>query len=202
MVELARHRAEAAAIGNVEFIVSDAQTHPFADGAFDLLISQFGLMFFDEPLAAFTNIRRALRPGGRSVFVCWQGLAANEWLKLIADAVSRDIELPEFGGQARGPGMFSLCDVDETSTLLRAAGFVQVECESCTASILIGGGGSLDESIDFLLDMGMARGLLGFVDPSALADVIRTVRVDLSDRYESGTGVQLGAAAWVVAAEA
>lgn len=74
LVELAMRRAQAAAIGNADFVVADAQTHDFAAGRFDLLISQFGLMFFDDPVRAFTNIRRALRPGGRIVFVWWQGL--------------------------------------------------------------------------------------------------------------------------------
>jgi SAM-dependent methyltransferase len=202
LLELAVRRAEAAAVGNADFIVADAQTHDFAAATFDLLISQFGLMFFDDPVRAFTNLRRTLRPGGRVVFVCWQGLRANEWLTLIGDAASRHVELPEFGGQGRGPGMFSLCDVGEIATLLTAAGFDQVECESHTPTILIGGGGSLDESIDFLLDMGMARGLLGLVDQSARADVIRTVSADLGDRYEEGVGTRLGAAVWVVAAQA
>jgi SAM-dependent methyltransferase len=200
LVELAMRRTKAAAIDNADFTIADAQTHDFAAGTFDLLISQFGLMFFDDPLRAFMNMRRALRRGGRMVFVSWQGLGANEWLTLIGEAAGRHVELPEFGGQLRGPGMFSLSKVDEIATLLRAAGFEQVECESCTPTILIGGGGDLDESVAFLFGMGMARGLLGLVDPSAQADVISTVSADLSYRYKEGIGTRLGAAAWLVAA--
>lgn len=202
LVELAERRAQTGAIGNADFVIADAQTYEFAAGTFDLLLSQFGLMFFDDPVRAFTNIRSALRPGGRAVFVVWQGLHANEWLTVIGDAVGRHAELPEFGGQARGPGMFSLCDVDEIATLLRAAGFEEAEYESCTPTVLLGGGGTLHESIDFLFGMGMPRGLLGLVDPSARAEVIRTVSAELSDRYEEGIGVRLGAAAWLVAAQA
>ncbi len=126
LVELARRRAQAAMISNAEFVIADAQTHDFAAGTFDLLISQFGLMFFDDPVRAFTNIRRSLSAGGRAAFVSWQGLDANEWLTLIADAVGRRVELPEFGGQARGPGMFALSEPDEITTLLGVAGFDQV----------------------------------------------------------------------------
>jgi hypothetical protein len=157
-------------------------------------------MFFDDPVRAFTNIRRALTADGRAAFVCWQGLPANEWLTLIADAVRRHAELPEFGGQMGGPGMFALCRPDEITTLLETAGFDQVECESYTPMMLLGGGGNLDDSVDFLLGGGMPRGLLGFVDPSDRDDVLRTVRDDLADRYEEGVGVRLGAAAWVVTA--
>jgi ubiquinone/menaquinone biosynthesis C-methylase UbiE len=202
LVELARRRARDARIANAEFVTADAQTHDFAAGAFDVLISRFGLMFFDDPVRAFTNIRRSLDDDARAAFVSWQGLHANEWLMVIADAVSRHAELPEFGGQARGPGMFALSEPDEIATLLGAAGFDQVECDSYTPTIVVGGGGGLDDSVDFLLAGGMPRGLLGFVDPSARDDVLRTVHVELADRYEDGVGIRVGTAVWMVTARA
>ena len=202
LVDVARSRARVAKISNAEFVIADAQTHDFVASTFDLVISQFGLMFFDDPVRAFTNIRRALTDGGRAVFVCWQELLANEWLSLIADAVRRHAALPEFGGQIRGPGMFALCKPDEIATLLGAAGFDQVECDSCTPAMLIGGGGSFDDSVDFLLSAGMPRGLLSHADESDRDDVLRIVRAELADRYEEGVGIRLRAAAWVVAAEA
>ena len=202
LVELARSRALEASIANAEFVIADAQTHQFDAGTFDLVISQFGMMFFDDPVAAFTNIRRALRAGGRTAFVSWQGLAANEWLMLIADAVGRHVELPEFGGLSRGPGMFALCQPTEITALLDAAGFERAECRSYTTAIVLGGGGSPDDSVDFLFDMGMPRGLFGFVDCGSRDDVLRAVRRELVDRYEDGVGIRLGAAAWVVTAQA
>lgn len=202
LVALARRRAQEATIGNAEFLIADAQTHQFDSGTFDLVISQFGLMFFDDPVVAFTNIRRALRAGGRLTFVCWQRLAANDWLMLIADAVGPHAELPEFGGLSRGPGMFALAQPDEITTLLGAAGFEQVECHSHTPSIVVGGGGSLDDSVDFLFDNPMPRGLLGFVDEHSRDDVRRILRSELAGRYEEGVGLRLGAAVWVVTARA
>jgi SAM-dependent methyltransferase len=202
LVELARQRAEAATITNAEFVVADAQTYDFGDGSFDRVISQFGLMFFDDPVAAFTNIRRALSTGGRAAFVSWQGLHANEWLTLIADEVGRHADLPELGGQARGPGMFALSEPDEITTLLRAAGFERVACDPFTPTIVVGGGGDLDASIDFLLDNPMPRGLLGRVDPSEHDEVLGAVRAALVERYEDGVGIRLGAATWMVTATA
>lgn len=202
LVELARLRAQAAAIGNAEFVIADAQTHDFSVGAFDLLISQFGLMFFDDSSRAFANIRRSLRAGGSAVFVTWQGLEANEWLMVIGDAVSRHVELPEFGGQTRGPGMFALSEPDEITALLGSAGFDQVGCDSYSPTIILGGGGGLEESVDFLLGMGMPRGLLALVDEKARDDVLRTVHAALRERYEEAVGIRLGAAAWVVTAQA
>jgi SAM-dependent methyltransferase len=202
LVELARRRADSLLVDNVEFVIADAQTESFAADSFDLLISQFGLMFFDDPVGAFTNIRGALSTGARAGFVTWQRLEANEWLSLIAEAVGRHIELPEFGRLSRGPGMFALAEPDEITTLLDAAGFEDVACDSCTPTIVIGGGGGLDDSVDLLLDMGMPRGLLGYVDGGARDDVLRTVRAELVDRYDAGVGLRLGAAAWLVTARA
>jgi SAM-dependent methyltransferase len=202
LVELARQRAQAAAVDNAEFVIADAQTHDFAAGAFDLLISQFGLMFFDDPVRALTNVRRALGPRGRAVSVSWQPLLANEWLMIIGEAVGRHVELPDFGGRDRGPGMFALSEPAEITARFGAAGFGNVECTSCTPTIVLGGGGGLDESIEFLLGTGMARGLLGLVDAGARDEVIRSVRAELVDRYEDGVGIRLSAAAWVVIAEA
>ncbi len=202
LVELARRRAEAAMITNTGFVIADAQTHDFAAGTFDRVISQFGLMFFDDPVRAFTNIRRALHAGGQATFVSWQNLHAYEWLALIADAVSRHADLPEFGGQARGPGMFALSEPDDSTTLLAAAGFDRVTCDSFTPTIVVGGGGDLDDSIDFLLENPMPRGLLGLIDPSARDDVLRTVHAELVGRHQQGVGIRLGAAAWVVTAHA
>jgi hypothetical protein len=98
--------------------------------------------------------------------------------------------------------MFALSEPDEFTTLLGAAGFDQVECDSYTPTIVLGGGGGLDDSIDFLLGDPMPRGLLGLVDPSARDDALRTVRADLVDRYEHGVGIRVGASVWVVTARA
>src|SRR5688572_10172057 len=72
MLEIARERAVAEGLANVAFEQGDAQGHPFADNHFDVAISRFGTMFFAEPVPAFTNIARALRPGARLVMLVWQ----------------------------------------------------------------------------------------------------------------------------------
>ena len=200
LTAVASERARTSRIDNVEFVVADAQTYAFAPGAFDLVVSQFGLMFFDDPVGAFSNLRRALAPDGRLAFISWQGLPANEWLAGIADEVANHIEVPEFGGLSKGPGMFTLMDPDETTGLLEAAGFNHVAFESLTPTILISGGGTVDESMDFLLGMGMVRGLVGLAGTDAHDKVVGAVRSSLTKRYEPGVGVQLGAAAWMVTA--
>jgi SAM-dependent methyltransferase len=200
LVEIANRRALEAGLLNADFLVADAQTHDFADGEFTLIVSQFGSMFFDDPEAAFANLRRSLAPGGRMSLVCWQGLEANEWLTVVAQEVERYCELPEFGGSAGGPGIFTLKDPDETVALLKAAGFGRVEVEPVATTVLVAGGGTVDESLEFLLGMGMVRGLLGRLSDDEREHAAREVRSALAERYEPEVGVTIGAAGWLVSA--
>jgi ubiquinone/menaquinone biosynthesis C-methylase UbiE len=200
LTEVTSERARNAQIDNVEFVVADAQTHAFAPDSFDLVVSQFGVMFFDDPARAFSNVRRSLAPGGRLAFVSWQGLRANSWLTVIASEVAKHVEVPEFGGLSRGPGMFALMDQDEVTGILEAAGFTEVALEPLAPTILIGGGGTVDQAMEFLLGMGMARGLVGLAGTAAREAVVDAVRGALTDCYEPDVGVQLEANAWMVTA--
>jgi len=96
--------------------------------------------------------------------------------------------------------MFALMEQEETTALLEAAGFNEVAIESLAPTILVGGGGTVDQSMEFLLGMGMARGLRGLAGTDARDEVVDAVRSSMTERYEPGVGVQLGAGAWVVAA--
>jgi ubiquinone/menaquinone biosynthesis C-methylase UbiE len=88
MLQVARARATALGRSNVRFEQADAQTHPFTPAGFDVVISRFGVMFFDDPVAAFANLARATRPGGRLVVTCWQELVANEFVLVPSIALA------------------------------------------------------------------------------------------------------------------
>lgn len=200
LIAVARERAHEQAVDNVDFLVADAQTHAFTPDSFDLVISQFGLMFFDDPVGAFSNLRRSIAPGGRIAFITWQGLDANEWVSAVGDAVAQHGELPTLGGMAGGPGMFAHKNPEEVSELLAAAGFTEFEVEPVTPDILIAGGATVDESATFMLGMGIVRGLLGRLDDDARAQAVDAVRSTLGDHYEHGSGVSIGAAGWLYSA--
>ena len=120
MIERARELAWAESVHNVAFEQGDAQVHQFPKDSFDLAISRFGTMFFDDPVAAFTNIAVALRPAGRLVMMVWQEHEHNEWSVAIEQALGREgppVPAPE----AREP--FSLADQDTVEAILGAAGF-------------------------------------------------------------------------------
>ena len=202
LLDVARERAHRAAIGNAEFVTADAQIHDFDERRFDIVISQFGLMFFDDPVAAFTNIHRAMARGGRIVFTTWQGLGANEWLAPVAAALAAHTDVPDLGGIANGGGMFALRDETEIAELLAASGFAGVEIESLTPTVTVGGGGTLDETAEFLFGMGIVRGLLGRLDAAQHAQAVDDVREELARRHQHDVGVRLGAGVWLATARA
>ncbi len=128
LVELARARAEEHSLRTVTFVVADAQTDEFPGAPFDLAVSQFGVMFFEDPVAAFANIAAGLRPTGRLAFVSWQSAARNPWhtAPVLKPFVPPGPE-PPAGSYVPGP--FGLGDAAATAAILGEAGFVEVDHE-------------------------------------------------------------------------
>ena len=202
LVAVAAERAREAGVTNADFVVADAQTHDLGEAVFDVAVAQFGLMFFDDPVGAFTNLRRAMVPGGRIVLTTWQSLAANDWLAPVVRAVAEVAEVPDLGGLDRGPGMFALRDEPDIRALLGGAGFTDVHVESITPTLLVAGGGSADDAAAFLLGMGIVRGLLGHVPEEKREAATHRIREELEEHHEPGAGVRLGAGVWLVSARA
>jgi SAM-dependent methyltransferase len=94
MLAVARERARTSGLTNTEFMLADAQTYPFESESFDIVISRFGVMFFDDTTAAFANLRSSMVAGGRLAFVCWQPLEANEWLLVPGLAAAQHVVFP------------------------------------------------------------------------------------------------------------
>ncbi len=200
MLARARADAGAAGLGNAVFLQGDAQVHPLEPARFGTVLSRFGVMFFADPVAAFANIRSAARPAGRLVFVCWQPLAANEWLLVPGAALAAHVQPAGFGS-GDGPGMFAFADPDRIRQILAAAGWQDIEITSEHASILVGGGGSIDDAVEFVCTSSMGRTMLAGADASTADRAIASVRAALSP-YADADGVHLGAAVWLVQAVA
>jgi SAM-dependent methyltransferase len=125
LLALARQRA--AGRGNVAFIEADAATHAFAPD-YDLLISRFGVMFFDDPPAAFANLRQAARPGGRLAFICWRPVAENEYAAMPFE-IAKPLMPPLPPADPYAPGPFALADPDRLRGILTAASFSGIAIE-------------------------------------------------------------------------
>src|SRR4029077_13339442 len=123
-IERARELARAEGLRNVTFEHANAQVYRFPQDRFDLAISRCGTMFFDDPVAAFANIGRALRPAGRLVMMVWQAHERNEWDVTIHQSLGAAEEPGP--GASGGPDPFSLADPPAVTQILRAAGFADV----------------------------------------------------------------------------
>jgi SAM-dependent methyltransferase len=195
---LANGRARAAAAGrsNVSFVHADAQVHAFEPSSFDVVISNAGAMFFDDPHAAFTNLRVALRPGGRMALLAWQAMERNEWLTELrrALAMGRDLPSPPLGV----PGPFGLADPDQVRDLLAGAGYRDIGIEDVRPPMLVGR--DLESAHAFVSDMGQTRGLLDDLDGADRAAALAELRAVLAT-HTTAEGVVLGTASWLVTAK-
>jgi SAM-dependent methyltransferase len=194
MLEEARRRACDAGVTHVRFEQADAQVHPFEADAFDAVFSRFGIMFFEDPVAAFANLHRALRPGGRMGFVCWQELPRNPWMLRPVAAVAALIELPP-RPDPHAPGPFAFADAERVRGLLEKAGFEDVEVESMERDLLVGGGSSLDETVEFLLQMGPAGAALREAGADVRARAAVAVR-EAVEPFATAEGIRMPSASW------
>lgn len=127
MLVRARRRAAEQAVDNIGFVHGDVQVGDIGTEEYDGAFSRFGVMFYSDPVAAFSNVRRALRRGGRLSFVCWQGAPANEWMLVPAMAVMSATGTAPPTPAPGEPGPFSLCDADRVRAIVGEAGFTQID---------------------------------------------------------------------------
>jgi SAM-dependent methyltransferase len=197
MLAHARARLDPACT-QVAFRLADASTHAFASRAADIAFSRFGVMFFADPVRAFANVRGALRPGGRLVFVCWQAPDANEWVRLPMKAALA--HLPPLEPTAPdAPGPFALAGPDRVRRILEDAGFTRVAIDGLCRDLEVAG--SLDDIVAFYRDIGPAARLLREAPPASREGALRAMRDALASRHDGGA-VRLGSASWLVGATA
>jgi SAM-dependent methyltransferase len=193
MLDYARRRATEEGVTNATFVQADAQIHAFQAGAYDVAISRTGAMFFGDQAAAFGNIGRALRSGGRLVLVTWQPLAGNEWIREISGALAAGRGLPSPPPDAPGP--FSLSDPDRIRVLLTDAGFSDVELEGTTAGMWFGD--DADDAHRFVL--GLMGWMLGGLDDAGRVRAIDALNATMA-AHATPDGVFFESAAWTIQA--
>ncbi|MDX2681660.1 class I SAM-dependent methyltransferase [Streptomyces sp. NY05-11A] len=189
MLEVARRRAAAERLDNAEFLQADAQTHAFAAWSSDVAISRTGTMFFGDPVAAFRNIARALRPGGCLVQLVWQAPPGNEWFGAFTQALAAGRTPPH------APGPFSLADPHRTRSLLTTAGFAEPHFEALQAPMYFGP--DADRAHRFVL------GLLGWtldgLDPDHRDRALAGLRTSV-ENHAGPRGVEYASATWLITA--
>lgn len=200
MLEDARARTGRAAndAGSIELVEGDAQVHAFEPGAFDLVFSRFGVMFFEDPVAAFRNLKGAAKVGGNLCFICWQAITKNPWMLVPAGAAAQHVEMPP-PPPADAPGPFAFADAERLASMLEEAGWSDVACEDYSGELSVGQGRALSEIIEFLQQMGPAGNALREATPEARAKVTETMN-DVLAPYYTGDALRMGFSTWIVRA--
>ena len=194
MLAVARARA-AASNADIPFIEADASTHEFQP-VFDLVVSRFGVMFFEDPVAAFRNIRKAVAPKGRLAFVCWRALQENGWAATPI-AAARPLLPPQETPDPNAPGPFAFADRERLAGILTSAGFREIHIEKFDGHMDMAA--TADEAAQNTLSIGPLSRAAAEVDESTRAK-IRGVVAAAMEKYVTPQGVRAPVACWFVRA--
>ena len=195
-IERARELARAEGLANVSFEQANAQVHQFPQQRFDLAISRFGTMFFDDPVAAFGNIGRALRPAGRLVMMVWQAPERNDWEVAIRRSLAA--AAGPAAGAADGPDPFSLGDPPTVTGILRAAGLADVAFTDVGEPVYYGP--DVDAALDWIHGFTSTSEALKSLDPAAATHADERLRQALA-AHLGEDGVWFNSRAWIVTAQ-
>jgi ubiquinone/menaquinone biosynthesis C-methylase UbiE len=192
MLEVARQLAAEAGMANARFVRGDAQARPLRTHWCDAVISSFGVMFFDDPAAAFASMAAVVRPGGRLAFLCWQDDTENEVFAIPLRAFAAHTQLP-------GPAVNELfVDPRRIRNLLSGTGWQDLRVASVTEPAWLGS--DVDDVMDYVRGMPMIRDLTARIDDPAVTERVLAGVADEYAARQSADGVWVRAAAWLVTA--
>ncbi|MGD8323697.1 MAG: methyltransferase domain-containing protein [Gammaproteobacteria bacterium] len=197
LIATARARQTQIGATNIDFIVGDAATMTF-ERTYDCLFSRFGVMFFEDPYAAFKNLATAITPGGRAAICCWGPPPANPWVGDLMAIIARHIELPQ--RDPRAPGPFAFGDREYLGDILDQAGFRDVEFTIWKGDQYLGGiGADARAATEFALDATFIGDLLADASEETRRNVTRDL-VSLLQNKQTEQGIAMKGTAWLVAA--
>ena len=195
MLEFAKHRVAASELKNVSFALADATSYPFLPNWADLVFSRFGVMFFDEPVKAFANIRRGMKRGGRLVFVCFRAMSESSWYKVPIEAARPHLP-PQPVVSPDTPGMFSFANEVRLRKFLTEAGFEQIQTKPTNLAMR---GKDMEQTMTFMTQVGPVTRMLASGSEEQRRKASEAVRAALAAGIGSD-GLGLGSGLWLVSA--
>lgn len=187
-------RADAAGITTIDWRQADAASAPLEE--FDLLVSAFGVMFFGDPVAAFTHMRGAASPDGRMALVCWRPLGENSWIETPMNAVTPHLP-PRGKGAPNSPGMFGFANPDHVTGVLTAAGWAPPKFERLDVALDIAAGNGLDAAVEQSTQIGAVNSWLRGQPEEVVTASVASIRAAL-EPYTDGEHVRLPGAMWLI----
>ena len=192
MLEVARQLAAEAGAANARFEQGDAQVYPLGPGRYDVAISKFGVMFFDDPAAAFANIAAGVRPGGRLAFLCWQDDDHNEMFGIPLNAFAECAQLAV-------PDRDSLfADPRRVTELLNGAGWTDIRTEAINEQAWLGA--DVADVMGYVRRIRMVENLVAELADDALAERALACAAEQYAARLRPDGVWIGAGVWLVTA--
>lgn len=202
MLALGKQLAEASVhevIADITFVQADACDHDFRPGYFDLVYSRFGVMFFDDPVGAFSNLRSALKPNGRLAFVCWQGAEQNPFMTMPARAALQYLPAPE--PQPPGaPGPFAFADSGRVRSILTDSGFSDIAIVATMQTLQFGASKTFEAACAEMLSIGPVSRLLVGADEALKQLVFEAVCTVLEPFYTAESGLCFEGNFWIATA--
>ncbi|MDH3737567.1 MAG: methyltransferase domain-containing protein [Alphaproteobacteria bacterium] len=196
MLERARQRAADVDNHSIDLQNSDAAAHNFTPQSFDRIYSRFGVMFFTDPVAAFSNMRTALKRGGKLAFVCWRPLDLNPWMANTISVATQYLDRLDPPGPDE-PGPFAFRDPDRVRGILSDAGFTGIEMTPHDHALAVEA--DIESSVNKLIQLGpMAQPIA-----QSTAEIQDQIKADLTastQPYLTETGVKIDSASWIVRA--
>lgn len=196
MLDVARKRANAR--GNITFLEADASAAALP-APFDLLFSRFGVMFFDNPPAAFAHMRKTLRPHGRLAFVCWQEARQNPWATIPAQTARKAAGIDAPSTEPHAPGPFAFGDKVRLSGILGQAGFNRIAIDSFEAPMYLGS--SPRSAAEGAVRIGPASRVARDAGPEHLPAILDAIEAALAPHAAPDGVVALPGRTWIVTAE-
>lgn len=201
LIAATTRRAQQAGTGNASFLCADAATVTLPDAPYDRLVSRFGCMFFSDPVAAFTNLRGQLKPGGRIDLAVWGPPAENPWMTDGMAVARRHVEMPK--PVPRAPGPFAFEEIGYLREVLGSAGFSHVDIGAAAGELAVGGAGATAEEARGFATNGMAFGqILLDYPPEVQAAAAADLTALYAGHYRPGEGVMMSYCAWLISAMA
>jgi SAM-dependent methyltransferase len=194
LVALATERTRVEEVANASFEVGDAQAYALESGHFDAIVSRFGVMFFDDPVAAFANIRQAARRGGKLAFVCWRSPVENDFMTTAARAAAPFLP-PAPAPDPDAPGQFAFADGAKVKRILEASGWSSIEVEQADILCQIAEG----DLMTFVTRLGPVGAALREVDRATAEKITAVLPAAFAPFVEDGKA-RFIAACWLVTA--
>lgn len=195
MIAVAQARGEREG-STASFICADAQTHTFAPASFDWITSRFGVMFFDDPVSAFSNLRRAATDGAKLCCVAWRGAADNPFMT-TAERAAASLLLNLPARRPNAPGQFAFADQRRVSAILEASGWTEVDIQPIDVDCTL----PEQELISYFSRLGPVGISLQETDEQTRVRVIESIRTAF-DPYVHGNQVCYNAACWLISGRA